>query len=195
MRSITLDDLHPIAPNTWQIPRSVRNDMRVNARARRPLRWPCLLARPFATRCSTRASITSRTAAESARTQRGRFTSDKLPVEPGGAASLDLRVDGIRHDPVPPDTVTVCVKQAALPRAALISVPFARQRTERGACIYTAIGAVRDQVDAKFPFGRFHGGINLAGGTRCPSVLELEMFDEGASIVFIIWARRGGAIL
>ena len=33
-------------------------------------------------------------AAESARTQRGRFTSDKLPVEPGGAANLDLRVDG-----------------------------------------------------------------------------------------------------
>jgi hypothetical protein len=32
--------------------------------------------------------------AESARTQRGRFTSDKLAVEPGGAASLDLRVDG-----------------------------------------------------------------------------------------------------
>ena len=33
-------------------------------------------------------------AAESARTQGGRFTSDKLAVEPGGAASLDLRVDG-----------------------------------------------------------------------------------------------------
>ena len=33
-------------------------------------------------------------ASESARTQRGRFTSDKLAVEPGGAASLDLRVDG-----------------------------------------------------------------------------------------------------
>ena len=32
-------------------------------------------------------------AAESARTQRGRFTSDKLAVEPGGAASLNLRVD------------------------------------------------------------------------------------------------------
>ena len=33
-------------------------------------------------------------AAESARTQRGRFTRDKVAVEPGGAASLDLRVDG-----------------------------------------------------------------------------------------------------
>ena len=33
-------------------------------------------------------------AAESARAQGGRFTSDKLAVEPGGAASLDLRVDG-----------------------------------------------------------------------------------------------------
>jgi hypothetical protein len=33
-------------------------------------------------------------AAESTRTQRGRFTRDKVAVEPGGAASLDLRVDG-----------------------------------------------------------------------------------------------------
>jgi hypothetical protein len=33
-------------------------------------------------------------AAESARTEGVRFTSDKLAVEPGGAAGLDLRVDG-----------------------------------------------------------------------------------------------------
>ncbi len=32
--------------------------------------------------------------AESARTQRGRFTSDKLAIEPGSAAGLDLCVDG-----------------------------------------------------------------------------------------------------
>ena len=32
MRSISLNDIRQIAPCTWEIPRSFRNDMRVNAR-------------------------------------------------------------------------------------------------------------------------------------------------------------------
>jgi hypothetical protein len=39
MRSVSLADLRQIAPCTWEIPRSFRNDMRVSARLYASRKW------------------------------------------------------------------------------------------------------------------------------------------------------------
>src|SRR2546430_16441928 len=41
------------------------------------------------------------------------------------------------------------------------------------------VGAVGDEVDAEFAFGRFDGGIDLAGRDTMPFGIELEVLDDG----------------